>query len=199
MKYLLHLFILLLLSNCQRAKPISYEEGLSRCLQLQEQKHAANPNAFQMETADCMIGAQIPDFEETTLEGVKMNRKLLMGKPTLLNFWFTTCAPCVAEIPGFNAIVQKFGVEKMNYVAIGRDNREDIQEFLQKTPWSFTQISNDNDLIQHTFKMHWGYPTTFLLNKNAEIVLVFSGGKTDSTAVEEVQKKLIPAIEKELR
>jgi hypothetical protein len=53
--------------------------------------------------------------------------------------------------------------------------------------------------MQNNFNLRWGFPTTFLLNKNAEVILAFSGGKSDSTAVEEIKNKLIPVIEKELK
>jgi glutathione peroxidase-family protein len=49
------------------------------------------------------------------------------------------------------------------------------------------------------FRIRWEFPTTFLLNREGEIVLAFSGGKSDATAVQEIQDKLIPIIEKELK
>ena len=30
------------------------------------------------------------------------------GKVIVLNFWYTTCGPCVAEIPHFNALQEKY-------------------------------------------------------------------------------------------
>ena len=146
-----------------------------------------------------MIGSQIPDFESVSIQGNKINRDQLKGKLSILNFWFISCPPCVAEIPGFNSIVEKYGEDQINYIAISRDTEGHIQEFLSTNPWKFEQIANGNETIMETFKVRWGFPTTFLLNKNAEIILAFSGGKTDSTAVQEVRNKLIPAIERELK
>jgi thiol-disulfide isomerase/thioredoxin len=199
MKYLAVFLLILLLNSCNKAKTLTYEEGLKNCDQILEVKKKRNPNEFSMEGPECLIGAQIPEFEGYTIDGKKINRESLKGKLTIINFWFTTCAPCVAEIPGLDSIVYKFGTDKLNYIAIGRDNSQDIQDFLIKNPWSFEQIPDGAEISKKNFKLRWGFPTTFLLNKNAEIIFAIAGGKTDSTAVEAVQRELIPVIERELK
>jgi thiol-disulfide isomerase/thioredoxin len=186
-------------SSCQTQNIVTYEEGLENCNQMLELEMKDNPNGLFFVGAHCLVGSQIPEFETTSLEGRKINRELLKGKLSILNFWFISCPPCVAEIPGLNSIVEKFGTHQINYIAIGRDSQLDIADFLNQHPWQFEQISDGNQIIQDNFKLRWGFPTTFLLNKNAEIVLAFSGGKTDSTAVEEIQNILIPVIERELK
>ncbi len=199
MKYIVAILFHLTIYSCQKPKTSTYAEGLENCNQIQEEKKRENPNAFLFENPDCIIGSQIPDFDAITVEGKKINRESLKGKISIVNFWFTTCAPCVAEIPGFNSIVDKYGTNNMNYIAIGRDDNKDIKDFLHEHPWKFEHIPDGTDIIQNNFKLRWGFPTTFLLNKNAVIILAFSGGKTDSTAVAEIQKILVPAIEKELK
>lgn len=189
----------LLFIACNTKKAITYAEGLEQCNKLQKEKKKANPNGFFLAGPDCLIGAQIPAFEATSMEGEKISHTSLKGKVSILNFWFTTCAPCVAEIPGFNAIVEKYGKDQINYLAIGRDRKSDVQEFLREHPWDFKQVTDGNDIMMNDFKLSWGYPTTLLLDKDAKIVLAFSGGKPDSTAVQEIQDKLIPIIEKELK
>lgn len=197
MKYLCSILLLLCLIHCKKNKALTYEQGLENCIQVQNGK--AHPSELFLDMPDCLIGAQIPDFEATTLDGTKINRASLLGKVSVLNFWFTSCAPCVAEIPGLNAVVQKFGIGQVNYLAIGRESREDIQAFLLEHPWSFQQIPDGMALDKEVFKLRWGFPTTFVLNKNAEIIQAFSGGATDSSAVADIQHKLIPVIERTLR
>jgi len=178
---------------------VTYNEGLANCNRIQEEKKQNNPNGLVYVGPDCVAGSTIPEFESTSIEDKQISHETLKGKISIINFWFIACAPCVAEIPGFNAIVEKFGEEQINYIAIGRDNTSDIQTFLQKHPWQFEHIANAENIIANDFKIRWGFPTTFLLNKEGEIVLAFSGGKSDATAVQEIQDKLIPIIEKELK
>lgn len=192
MKYCLVLLLILMLFGCRNSKPI-YEECIKNCLHPQIGNEDYYPNP------ECILGAQIPEFEAISLEGVKINRETLLGKPSVLNFWFTTCAPCVAEIPGFNSIVDKFGPDQVNFIAFGRDSKEDVKEFLRETPWKFLQVADAQGIMTEKFRLPWGFPTTFVLNRHAEIVQVFCGGQTDSTAIVEIQKKLIPIIEMALK
>ncbi len=199
MKFIVTILAFLMISSCQETKILTYEEGLENCTRIRKEKQKANPNGIVFSRADCITGAQIPEFEGNTIDGKTINKELLKGKLSIINFWFITCPPCVAEIPGLNLIVEKYGTEKINYIAIGRDNVQDIEEFLKVHPWNFEHIPNGNEIIKNNFKIRWGFPTTFLLNKNAEIILAFSGGKTDESAIEEIQNKLVPIIEKELK
>lgn len=46
-----------------------------------------------------LIGSRFPIECFKNEEGVNYSKALFEGKPTLINFWFTSCVPCVAEIP----------------------------------------------------------------------------------------------------
>jgi len=203
MKYIVVLLIILKAHGCQQTKVQTYQEGLANCKRVFAEKLKEKENSERiLSKPDCLIGAQIPDFLATTIEGKHLTKPQLMGKITILNFWFIGCAPCVAEIPGFNAIVEKYGNDRINYIAIGKDDTHDIQQFLKKHPkhpWKFEHIPNGEELMETNFRLGWGFPTTFVLDKNATIIAAFSGGKADERAIEEIQKKLIPVIDKELK
>ncbi|MBK7880543.1 MAG: TlpA family protein disulfide reductase [Saprospiraceae bacterium] len=143
---------------------------------------------------DCLIGARVPDFEVELIDGSKYSSENLKGKVSVINFWFIDCPPCVAEINGLNSLVKLFGKNKLNYIAIGRDQRSDIESFLKNNVWNYKHISGETKIIDNIFKLYWGYPTTFVLNKQTEIIYATSGGKSDSTASQELLDKLIPII-----
>ncbi len=44
----------------------------------------------------------LPEFEFQTLEGKTLRSADLKGQVLLLNFWFTRCRPCIAEMPLLN-------------------------------------------------------------------------------------------------
>ena len=65
----------------------------------------------------------------------------LVGKPVVLNHWFPSCPPCVAEMPDFEVAYQKYkdqvvfiGVQNM-----GVDTAENGQEFVND--WASTTPS----------------------------------------------------------
>ena len=71
-----------------------------------------------------------PQIRGTTLEGVQLTSKSLKGKPVVVNFWFTSCGPCIKEIPELNALANEFA-GKARFLAFATDDAEPIKEFLK--------------------------------------------------------------------
>jgi len=185
--------------NGQSSPAVSYAKGLADCQRIVEVNQLMHPGKFIYTGPDCLIGATVPEFSTTTMEGKEISNEYFKGKITVLNFWMISCPPCIAEIPGLNNVVDKFGSDKVNYLAIGTDDEKDIKAFLVKHPWKFTQLAPGMKTVRELFKVHWGFPTTFIINEDAVIVAAFSGGKTDETAVKEIEDKLTGIITKELK
>ena len=53
-------------------------------------------------------GTDYPAFKVVTLSGDTVTEKELRGKVTLINFWFESCAPCMAEMPALNDLYLKY-------------------------------------------------------------------------------------------
>src|SRR4051812_43635177 len=58
-----------------------------------------------------------PAFSLTSLEGERFDLAALRGKVVVLNFWFTGCAPCVAEFGKLNGLVNKFKNKEVVFIA----------------------------------------------------------------------------------
>jgi thiol-disulfide isomerase/thioredoxin len=55
------------------------------------------------------------------------------GKPLVLNFWATWCAPCIKELPEFDRF-QRDHAARVNVVGLALDNAAAVQAFLAKHP-----------------------------------------------------------------
>lgn len=105
--------------------------------------------------------------------------------PCLINFWATWCQPCRAEMASLNRLFNDFRPRGLGVFAISVD--EDIhlvREFLLQLPLSFPilldpgggRARNDYGII--------GYPTTFLVARNAVVKEVWVGERNwDASAV----------------
>ena len=112
-------------------------------------------------------GKELPKFELNLLSGKKLNSESLKGKPTIINFWFSNCAPCIEEMPLLNEIKTEFGNE-VNFISMTFQNPNDVNEFLKTHDFDFTHIVNSKEYIK-TFGM-FGYPKTLILDKDLVIV-----------------------------
>lgn len=56
------------------------------------------------------------------------------GKLVVLEFWSTSCGPCVAEIPHLNQLADEFKNEPVQFIAVTDDPERVIKRFLKRTP-----------------------------------------------------------------
>lgn len=87
---------------------------------------------------------KLPSFQVNTVDGKELSSKGLESKPTLINFWFTSCAPCIEEIPMLNRI-QKSYSQKVNFIAITYQDSVEISGFLARKPFDFKQLVDARD------------------------------------------------------
>lgn len=75
------------------------------------------------------------DLELPQLDGAPLRLAGLRGKPLLLNFWATWCAPCVEELPLINAFDQQEA--RWQVVGIAVDTPENVTRFMQRFALGF--------------------------------------------------------------
>lgn len=98
------------------------------------------------------------------MKGQNYSPEYLKGKPTFINFWSTTCAPCLKEIPILNKLKESLG-DKVNFIGITYDNKEKVDKFLQTHSYSFQQITDAGPQLK-TFFVIQRYPVSFIIDKN---------------------------------
>jgi thiol-disulfide isomerase/thioredoxin len=77
-------------------------------------------------------GTSAPTATFNDPEGNEASLKAFAGKPTLVNFWASWCAPCVKELPTLDQLAQAQG-ERLNVVAISQDDapHASVEAFLK--------------------------------------------------------------------
>ena len=68
------------------------------------------------------VGDRAPDFELRSLDGHSVKLRDLRGKPLLLNFWATWCAPCRVEMPWLVELDQRYRTQGLQIVGVSLDD-----------------------------------------------------------------------------
>ena len=70
-------------------------------------------------------------------EGGELALAALRGRPWLLNFWATWCAPCIKEMPELDRFRLAYAGRGWEVVGLAVDNPAPVRDFLQRSPVSF--------------------------------------------------------------
>ncbi|MBP6777173.1 MAG: TlpA family protein disulfide reductase [Piscinibacter sp.] len=69
--------------------------------------------------------------------GRELAMSAFRGRPLVLNFWATWCAPCIEEMPLLDAFAREQRGAGWNVVGLALDGAAPVQEFLRRTPVGF--------------------------------------------------------------
>jgi peroxiredoxin len=128
--------------------------------------------AQQDPNANFKPGEIAPDFEATDLKGNQFKLSDLKGKIIVLNFWFTTCQPCIAEIPDLNKIASKYKKNGVIFLAVTFENEKKVNSFLKKYPFYFNIISDVELVKKYSIN---SFPTSMLIDKEGKIMFKKTG------------------------
>jgi len=132
-----------------------------------EMKQMAQQNAHADSVVKAMVNKAAPDFNLTDMQGKKWSLAELRGKVVVLNFWYTSCPPCVAEMPQLNALAKGYSPDSVVFLALTFNEVQKVTTFLQKHEFGYT-ILPDSKEIDQQYKVS-GWPTNLVINKEGII------------------------------
>lgn len=136
----------------------------------EEKEQMRNAMSMNDPNASFVAGEKAKYFKATDINGEIIDLKNLRGKVVVLNFWFTDCQPCVAEMPELNKLVAKYN--DVAFLAITFDSKGKLERFFKTHKFDYTIISNNN--IINDYKVR-GFPLNILIDQNGEIVFKKTG------------------------
>lgn len=97
---------------------------------------------------------------------------------TFINYWATWCAPCVAELPEFEALIasSQKDFENIRFVFVSREENDKINDFINEREIDLPFSSYSDSLRPH-FINHKSIPTSYLIDEKNAIAYKFTGVK----------------------
>ncbi|WP_299769065.1 TlpA disulfide reductase family protein [uncultured Dokdonia sp.] len=119
------------------------------------------------------INNPLPDFKLQNLESHLKTNTDYTGKVTLINLWFTSCPPCITEIPYLNYLKDTYQ-EQVNFVAITFDTKDKVDRFLTRKPFHFEHLVDATTYLHKDLNNN-AFPKLILIDKKGNVRFVENG------------------------
>lgn len=81
------------------------------------------------------VGAPAPAIEVAEwISDMPSGGANLAGRTVVLEFWGTSCGPCVSAIPHLNDLIDRFGNQGIQFISLSHDAPELVARFMEKRP-----------------------------------------------------------------
>ena len=148
---------------------------------------------------------KFPAFEGKDLDGntVKSDELFSGNAVTVVNFWFTTCNPCVGELAELDALNKELAEKGGALIGVNTftlDGDEtaisEAKDVLAKKGATYQNVYFDSDGEAGKFTTNiFAYPTTYVVDRNGNIVgEPIVGAITEKKQAETLQKLIEQAL-----
>ena len=148
---------------------------------------------------------KFPAFEGKDLDGntVKSDELFSGNTVTVVNFWFTTCNPCVGELAELDALNKELAEKGGSLIGVNTftlDGNEtaisEAKDVLAKKGATYQNVYFDSDGEAGKFTTNiFAYPTTYVVDRSGNIVgEPIVGAITEKKQAETLQKLIDQAL-----
>lgn len=129
---------------------------------------------------------EMPAFNLRDLAGKRVTNASFKGKPTLVNFYFAKCKPCILEVGPLNEFAA--ARPNMNFLAVTFDEEAEARAFVEKYKFKWRIVPNARDLIDRVRVK--SYPMMALFDANGRLLGTRRGGAKDALEAANVDPQL---------
>jgi cytochrome c biogenesis protein CcmG/thiol:disulfide interchange protein DsbE len=112
-------------------------------------------------------GRAAPDFVLASLDGSRVRLSDLRGRPVLVNFWASWCAPCREEMP---EIVRAYGAHAgaLTVLAVDlQENTEQVRQFASEFGMTFPIVTDTTGAVADAWRIGGpiqGIPSSYFVD-----------------------------------
>ena len=121
------------------------------------------------------VGGRVPSFAVRTAANENVTDTSLRGRIVVLNFWSTTCAPCVRELPELQQVEDSSEATVVG-IALDEGGWEAVRPFVERHHITYRVALGDEALFERFGGV--GIPYTVVLDRSQRVVKVYRGPVT---------------------
>ena len=123
-------------------------------------------------TAPCVGEPRMaPPFAVKGLDGRAIRLSDFRGRPVVVDFWATWCAPCRASLPHLDALQRRYDSQGLVVIGFSVDEggAQAVRQFAARMGVAFRMAMADEGLLDRYGPIRY-LPTTFFIDRDGEIV-----------------------------
>ena len=158
-------------------------------------KSDAAGGASDQAMAPKLQGKPAPGFRLMDLEGKKVSLAEFKGKPVLVNFWATWCAPCKLEMPWFEEFHRKYAGQGLVILGIAADEapKKVIGDNAKKLGVTYPILLTDDKVTEAYGGIDY-LPESFYVDRTGKVLIETAGMSDGQGGKDEIEaniKKLL--------
>ena len=157
-----------------RSAPLAAAAGLlliAACAQ--DDSNTELSAAIEEANATVATGEAAVTFELTDMDGTVRQSSEWNGKPKLVNFWATWCAPCRREIPLLKDAQNTYTDIDLQVIGIAVDFQEDVVAYAEEAEFNYPILVGQEDAmaVAETSGIDFiGLPFTMVVSASGELI-----------------------------
>ena len=141
----------------------------------------STPEKFRLWAKGCLnrldAAGKSVDIQFTAVDGREVDAAKMKGKVVLVDFWATTCSPCVAELPQIKAAYDKYHAQGFEVIGISCDGEQQtdqktLERFIKRKELPWPQYYDGKQQTDNKFAQKFGIdgiPHMFLIDKKGNL------------------------------
>jgi cytochrome c biogenesis protein CcmG, thiol:disulfide interchange protein DsbE len=143
------------------------------------------------------IGSKGPDFALADLDGNPVRLADLQGRPVIVNFWASWCAPCVEEFPLLQRAASAHAADGLAIVGIVvQDRSEAARAFMQRMGARWPAAMDPNGDVARAYGLY-APPESFFIDRHGVVAGQQIGQLTQADLDRQLQAILSPTTPRE--
>ncbi|MBI9069521.1 MAG: TlpA family protein disulfide reductase [Salinivirgaceae bacterium] len=128
----------------------------------------------ELQFLEDLNGCNAIDFSVQSLDGEEVILSSFKGKIVVLNFWFTTCLPCLKEIPELNKLTELYDRDEVVFIALARDEPEKLDAFFKRFgEFKYIILPESHEIASQYNVVGW--PQSMVIDKSGRIYKSWAG------------------------